>query len=62
MFQALGFALSARLILLLTLMGAFVLGVMAMLQPSGMRLGVMVAYCLLSVVPCTYLELNKRRG
>ena len=60
-FSALGFALSARLLLLLTLVGAFVLGLEAMSLQTTMGLYVLAAYCCFTVVPVTYLEVSKRR-
>jgi hypothetical protein len=60
-FRALGFALSARLLLLLSLIGAFVLGVEAMSMQTMMGLYVLAAYCCFTVLPVTYLEVSKRR-
>jgi len=60
MFQALGFALSARFILFAALVGGFVLAVMAMVDPSAMRLGVLVAYSVLCVIPMVALEFIRR--
>lgn len=54
-----GFALSARALLLLALIGAFVLAVMAASVESMMRLYVLVAYCLLVVAPIVALEIRK---
>ena len=55
-----GYALSARALLLLALVGAFVLAVMAMATESLMRLYVLVSYCLLVVAPIVALEIRKR--
>lgn len=60
-FAALGYALSARLILTLSLIGAFALGVMAMQEPSILKLSVMIAYCSLTVIPCAGLEIFGKR-
>ena len=60
-FQGLAFALSARALLLLALVGAFTLALLAMQQPTGMRLGVLIAFAVLVVLPCIYLERNKGR-
>jgi hypothetical protein len=59
-FAALGFALSARLILFLAIVGAFALGVMAMLSPSVLKLAIVVCYGALTVIPMVYLELRRR--
>lgn len=56
-----GLALSARALLMLSLCGAFVLGVYAMSKGTGMALAVLVAYGLLTVAPVAWLEI-KRRG
>ena len=55
-----GYALSARALLLLALIAAFVLAVMAMATESLMRLYVLVAYCFLVVAPVVALEIRKR--
>jgi hypothetical membrane protein len=60
MFKAMGFALSARMILLVTLVGAFVLAVMAMREQSVASLEVLVAYGILAVIPVAYLEIRRR--
>lgn len=54
------YAISARALLLLALIGAFVLAVMAMATESLMRLYVLVAYCVLVVAPIVALEIRKR--
>ena len=59
-FRAVGFALSARALLLLALIGAFVLAVMAMIGPVD-RLWVLCAYCCLMVIPLVFLEVRKGR-
>jgi hypothetical protein len=60
-FTGLGFALSARAILLLVLIGAFVLGAMVMQQPNTIRLLALIAYGVLMVLPCVWLERFKGR-
>lgn len=60
-FSGLGYALSARAILLLTLIGAFVLGVLVMQQPEPIRLMALISYGVLAVLPCVWLEHAKRR-
>ena len=59
-FSALGYALSARALLMLALVGAFVLGFMAMLSDKPMSLAILAAYALLTVIPMVVLELRKR--
>lgn len=59
-FTGLGYALSARAILLLTVIGSFVLAVLAMQDPNAIRLWTLVAYCCLTVFPVTILEIRKR--
>lgn len=56
-FSALGYALSARALLLLTLVGAFVLALRA---ETAMGLMVLIAYCAATVVPVVVLEIRKR--
>lgn len=58
-FGVLAFALSARLLLLLSLCGAFVLSIMAMNSQSYTSVGILVAYCFLTVIPLAYLELKR---
>lgn len=60
-FSALGYALSARALLLLALLGAFALAVLAMESGSTMGLLILVAYSLSTVVPVTVLEIRKTR-
>jgi hypothetical protein len=59
-FGALGYALSARALLFLALIGAFTLGVMAMLSGKPMSLAILAAYSILTVIPMVVLELRKR--
>ena len=58
-FAALGYALSARALLLLSLVGAFVLAILAMGRGDLMGLGVLIAYSVLTVCPVAYLEARK---
>lgn len=60
-FVALGYVLSARMILLLSMMGAFVLGVLAMRDPTMLRLFTLLAYACFAIVPVTLLELFGKR-
>ena len=60
-FSGLGYALSARAILLAVLIGGFSLGVLVMQQPSVIRLCALVAYGVLAILPCVWLEQNKAR-
>lgn len=60
-FKALGFALSARALLCLALLGAFALGVFVMVTPDVIRLLALIAYCILTIAPLTYLEKTKGR-
>jgi hypothetical protein len=59
-FQALGYALSARALLLLSILGAFTLAAMAMQDPTTTRLLVVIAYAVLVVIPMTILEYRRR--
>jgi hypothetical protein len=60
-FTALGFAVSARFLVFLGLLGAFVLSVMAMRWHDVMSLAVLGLYCLLAVLPLVVLELRSKR-
>ena len=60
-FGALGMALSARAILLLSVVGAFILAVLAMMSPTTVKLGVLAVYAVLVVIPCVVLEIRKRQ-
>lgn len=59
-FQALGYSLSARALLLLALVGAFVIGVLAMRNRDLMSLAILAIYAGLTVIPVVWLEINKR--
>ena len=50
-----------RGLLLLSLIGAFVLANKAIDNLSFPALAVLVSYCLLTVIPVTYLEVRKMR-
>ncbi len=58
--KLLGFALSARALLLLALAGAFVLAVMAMQAQSLASLEVLTVYGIFAVLPVAYLEIKRR--
>lgn len=60
-FAGLGYALSARALLLLALIGAFVLSVMATTTQTLSSLYVLIAYCLFTVIPVAYLEIRRRQ-
>lgn len=60
-FAGLGYALSARALLLLALIGAFVLSVMATTAQTFASLYVLIAYCLFTVIPVAYLEIRRRQ-
>lgn len=58
--QGLGYALSARALLLLALIGAFTIGFMAMLKGNWMALAILAVYAVLTVIPMVVLEIRKR--
>ena len=60
-FAALGYAVSARLILLLSLVGAFSLAVMAVMSATVISLLILVAYSVLIVIPIVLLEAYGKR-
>lgn len=60
-FSALGYAVSARALLFLALVGAFSLAVMAMLNQTTMSVTVLGLYCVLTVLPLVFLELRAKR-
>jgi hypothetical protein len=60
-FIALGYALSARMILLLAMVGAFVLGTLAMSNPTQLRLFMLIAYACFTVIPVALLEAFGKR-
>lgn len=55
-FEAIMAMLAVRLLLLLALIGGFALAVLALLNGSYQAGGVLVAYCILVVVPLVALE------
>jgi hypothetical protein len=59
-FAALGYALSARSLLLLSLVGAFVLGLKAMDLQTPLACGMLAVYCAFTVCPVAYLEVRRR--
>lgn len=59
-FKAVGFALSARALLFLALVGSFVLALLAMVGDSA-RLWVLGTYCVLVILPLVFLEVRKGR-
>lgn len=61
-FSALGFAVSARFILFLSLIGAFVLAVMAMVSQAIMAVIVLSLYAALIVLPLVWLETRSKRA
>jgi hypothetical protein len=60
-FAALGYAVSARALLFIALLGAFSLAVMAMLNQTIMAVVVLGLYCALTVLPLVFLELRAKR-
>ena len=59
-FKSAGYILSARALLLLSLLGAFVLAVMAMVWQTLPALEVLIAYAMLALLPVVYLETRRR--
>lgn len=59
-FKALGYALSARGLLFLSLIGAFALACMAMVDPTAIKIAVLIVYAAATVIPVTTLEIRKR--
>lgn len=58
--KAISLILSARALLLLSLVGAFVLGLQAMSWQTPMGLYVLIAWALLTVLPMVGLEVSGR--
>ena len=52
--------LSLRALLLGVLTGAFVLTMRAMTEQSPMATGVLVAYCIFTIVPLAYMEIRRK--
>ena len=59
-FAGLGYALSARALLLLSLIGAFILSLMAIQSQTLAALEVLGVYCVFTVVPVCFLEIRRR--
>lgn len=59
-FSALGFAVSARFLLFLAILGAFALAVMAMRSEHTISLVVLGLWSVLTVLPLVALEINSR--
>ena len=53
--------LSARALLLLSLLGAFVLATMAMMLQTTAALAVLIGYATFTVIPVAYLETRRGR-
>jgi hypothetical protein len=60
-FTGLGYALSARMLLLLSLIGVFVLAIMAMMDQTLPSLEVLIAAAAFTVLPAAYLEIRRRQ-
>ena len=60
-FAAMGYAVSARALLFMALIGAFCLAVMSMISQSVMSVIVLGVYLALTVLPMVYLELRAKR-
>lgn len=59
-FAALGYALSARALLLLALIGMFVIAVMALVTQAMFSLYILLAFGGLTVLPFAVLEIRRR--
>lgn len=60
-FRTAGYILSARALLLLALVGAFVLAVMATVSQTLPALEVLIVYGMTTVLPVAYLETRRGR-
>lgn len=60
MFQVFALILATRLMLLLSLAGAFVLALQAMEHQTYPAIIMFCAYCLLIIAPLVYLEIRSR--
>ncbi len=60
-FRALAMILAIRLQLLLVLIGALILAVMAMNEPSNLKLLVLGTYSVLTIIPMVLLDVSARR-
>lgn len=61
-FAALGYAVSARFLLFMSIVGAFALAVMSMLHPTVMSIVILGMFCLLTTLPLVWLELRAKRS
>lgn len=61
-FAGLGYALSARALLLLALIGAFVIGLKAMEVQTPLSMAGLAIYAAFTVIPTAYLEIVRRRA
>jgi hypothetical protein len=61
-FGGLGYALSARALLLLALIGAFVIGLKAMEVQTPLSMAGLAIYAAFTVIPTAYLEIVRRRA
>lgn len=61
-YAALGYALSARALLMLALVGAFVMAVLAIHSQTVFSLIALGLYCAFAILPVAYLEARKRGG
>ena len=59
-FTGLGYALSARALLLFSLIGSFVLALEAMREQTNASLLVLIAFVIGAVFPATFLEVRRR--
>ena len=59
-FKTAGYILSARALLLLALVGAFILAVLATISQTLPSLEVLIAYATFAVLPAAYLEARRR--
>lgn len=60
--QAIALLLAARALLMLSLIGAFVLALIASRSESSAALYVLIAYAVLIVLPLVYLAVRERQG
>lgn len=60
-FRAIAMILAIRLQLLLVLTGAMVLAVMAMSEPSYLKLSVLATYSVITIIPMVFLDVTARR-
>lgn len=61
-FSALGYAVSARVLLFMSLLGAFVLAVIAMLSQSIMSAVIVTLFCGMTIIPLAVLEWRSKRA